>query len=138
MTVTKWEALDTVLSSEANEIAPDGSPVRVLARLDRGSMGHFTTPAGQTIRAVCHKTVDELWFVISGHGEMWRSDGTESSITPFAPGHSLAIPVGTIFQVRNVGQEDICVLGQTMPAWPDNSEATIEQGIWTPTMVSND
>jgi len=33
-------------------------------------MAHFHLPAGQVSRAVRHRTVEEIWFVLSGRGEM--------------------------------------------------------------------
>ena len=135
MTATSWEAMDVELDGAADEIAPDGSQVRVLSRVPRGSMGHFTISARQTIRAVRHKTVDELWFVLEGDGEMWREMDGQSSVTTFKSGVSLVIPVGVTFQVRNTGDSDICVIGQTMPAWPNNDEAEYVDGPWTPTLL---
>jgi hypothetical protein len=38
-------------------VAPDGSDVRVLLRLSRGSMAHFELGAGRVSRAVAHRTV---------------------------------------------------------------------------------
>lgn len=136
MTGISWQDLDVSLKFAADEIAPDGSQVRILSRLDRGSMGHFTIPAMQTIRAVRHKTVDEIWYVLQGEGEMWRALAEESSVAQIAAGDSLAIPVGTVFQVRNLGHEDLCVIGQTMPAWPGNDEAEYVDGPWEPTLLN--
>ena len=65
-----------LLPDAPDAIAPDGSQVRVLLRLDGGSMAHFRLAAGQVSRAVAHHAVDELWYVLSGHGQMWRRQGT--------------------------------------------------------------
>ena len=48
-------------------VAPDGSDVRVLLRLGAGSMAHFELAAGRVSRAVAHRAVDELWYVLGGH-----------------------------------------------------------------------
>jgi mannose-6-phosphate isomerase-like protein (cupin superfamily) len=53
--------------------APDGSDVRVLLRLGRGSMAHFELAAGRVSGAVAHHAVDELWYIVAGQGHMWRS-----------------------------------------------------------------
>jgi mannose-6-phosphate isomerase-like protein (cupin superfamily) len=76
-------------------IAPDGSEVRVLLSLSAGSMAHFRLPAGRISLAVRHRTVEEIWYVVAGTGEMWRSDGAREEITTLAPGSCLTIPVGT-------------------------------------------
>jgi mannose-6-phosphate isomerase-like protein (cupin superfamily) len=68
----------TMLLPDASDaIAPDGSQVRVLLRLDGGSMAHFGLAAGQVSRAVAHHAVGELWYVLSGHGQMWRRRGDQ-------------------------------------------------------------
>jgi mannose-6-phosphate isomerase-like protein (cupin superfamily) len=124
------------LADLPDEIAPDGSQVRLLLAMRGGSMAHFTIPQGHTIRAVKHQTVDEMWYIVGGRGVMWRSfDGTQKEIE-LKPRLAVSIPVGTIFQVKNEGTNDLCVIGQTMPAWPGNDEAIICAGPWQPT-VSN-
>jgi mannose-6-phosphate isomerase-like protein (cupin superfamily) len=122
------------LPNDADEIAPDGSEVRLLLTLDGGGMAHFTIPAGHTIRAVRHQTVEEIWYIVSGRGDMWRSLGDAESVVTLEPGLAVSIPVGTTFQVKNTGTDDICVVGQTMPAWPGNDEAIVSEGPWTPTL----
>ena len=80
-------------------IAPDGSEVRVLARLAGGSMAHFRLPAGAVSRAVVHRTVEELWYFVGGRGRMWRHDGEREEIVEARPGVSISIPVGTALPV---------------------------------------
>ena len=60
----------SLLPSQPTIIAPDGSDVRVLLALAGGSMAHFELKAGATSRAVAHRTVEEIWFIVSGRGEM--------------------------------------------------------------------
>jgi hypothetical protein len=70
--------LSDVRSIEAAEAvpAPDGSTVRPLCLIpDAGSFAHFELEPGMTSRAVSHATVQEIWYVIAGTGEMWRSRG---------------------------------------------------------------
>ena len=42
------------LPGTPDAVAPDGSDVRVLLRLGRGSMAHFELAAGRVSRAVAH------------------------------------------------------------------------------------
>jgi mannose-6-phosphate isomerase-like protein (cupin superfamily) len=63
-------------------VAPDGSDVRVLLALTAGSMAHFELAPGETSRAVCHRTVEEIWFFLGGRGEMWRREGDHEEIVP--------------------------------------------------------
>ena len=54
------------------EIAPDGSRVHPLLALASGSMAQFELDGGQVSRAVRHRSVEEIWLVLSGRGEIWR------------------------------------------------------------------
>ena len=103
------------LPVEYDAIAPDGSEVRVLLALTGGSMAHFTLPPGQTSTAVTHRTVEEIWFFLSGRGEMWRKQEGQEEIVALASGVCLTIPLGTHFQFRSFGDEALAALGVTMP-----------------------
>ena len=81
-------------------LAPDGSEVRILLSLDRGSMAHFQLHPGQVSRAVRHRSVEEIWYVVSGSGEMWQSSGGQEEIAALSAGTCLTIPVGVAFQFR--------------------------------------
>jgi mannose-6-phosphate isomerase-like protein (cupin superfamily) len=59
-------------------VAPDGSDVRVLLRLGRGSMAHFELAPGRVSRAVAHRAVEELWYILAGQGQLWRRQGLRS------------------------------------------------------------
>ena len=67
------------LPTERDDIAPDGSDIRILLRLDRGSMAHFELAPGRTSGAVAHRTVDEVWYVMQGVAR--GGAGTESGRT---------------------------------------------------------
>jgi mannose-6-phosphate isomerase-like protein (cupin superfamily) len=59
------------LPTEPDAIVPDGSAVRILARLSGGSIANFQrTPRDISCR--CSSRCREIWFVLSGRGEMWR------------------------------------------------------------------
>jgi hypothetical protein len=49
------------------------------------------------------------------------------------PGVSIDIPVGTAFQYRCTGTEELRFLCITMPPWPGDAEATVIEGPWAPT-----
>jgi mannose-6-phosphate isomerase-like protein (cupin superfamily) len=123
---------DRMISDAPDAIAPDGSEVRVLARTERGSMAQFTLPAGKISVAVAHRTVEEVWFFVSGQGQFWRKTEGHEEIVAIRPGLSIAIPVGTHFQFRNDGAEPLVAIGTTMPPWPGMDEAFVVQGKWTP------
>jgi mannose-6-phosphate isomerase-like protein (cupin superfamily) len=110
--------------------APDGSDVRLLVSSGSGSMAHFSLAPGAISTAVCHRTVEELWFVTAGDGQMWRSAEGVEDIIDLAPGISLSIPVGTSFQFR-AGRTPLEAVAVTMPPWPGMDEAYVVDGLWT-------
>lgn len=118
------------LPAHPDVIAPDGSDVRVLARTERGGMAHFELAPGRASDAIRHLTVDEIWFVLSGRGEIWRKQGGREEIVTLEPGVSLTIPVGTHFQFRATGDEALSAVGVTMPPWPGDKEAVPVPGKW--------
>ena len=103
------------LPLEPTVTAPDGSDVRVLLRLSGGSMAHFQLAEGRTSRAIAHRTVDELWYVLAGRAQMWRSKDAHEEIVMLEPGTSISIPVGTSFQFRSLGPGPFSAVGVTMP-----------------------
>jgi mannose-6-phosphate isomerase-like protein (cupin superfamily) len=122
-------------------LAPDGSEVRVLAASARGSMAHFTLGPGECSIAVRHRTVEELWYVVEGAGEMWRRNDLDEHgeqderFVDLHPGLSLAIPVGTAFQFRASAAATLRIVGVTMPPWPGDDEAVVVDGPWAPTVT---
>lgn len=117
-----------------DEIAPDGSSVRRLQRLAGGSMAHFELPAGATTTAIRHATVDEIWYFVSGRGEMWRRDADRQEQTVVHAGASVTVPAGTAFQLRAVAAEPLVAVAVTMPPWPGEDEAAVVAGPWPPTV----
>ena len=115
-------------------VAPDGSDVRNLLRLGRGGMAHFELAPGQTSVPEAHHTVEEIWYFLSGRGEMWRKLGDQEEVVPVDPGVCITIPVGTRFQFRSFGYEPLAALGVTMPPWPGEEEAYFVEGKWEPTV----
>ena len=63
------------LVAQPDAMAPDGTVVRLLLSLGGGSMAHFELPAGSVSHPVTHRTVEEIWFIVSGRGSIWRSPG---------------------------------------------------------------
>ena len=115
-------------------VAPDGSDVRVLLQLAGGSMAHFELAPRRTSTAVTHRSVEEIWFVLSGRGEMWRRQGEHEAIVTLQAGVCLTIPHGTHFQFRALGETPLAAVGVTMPPWPGEGEAIVVPGPWTPSV----
>ncbi len=124
----------TTLPDHPDRKSPAGADIRLIMDGDTGDMIHSTVPPHQTNKATVHSTVSEFWYVLEGHGEIWRDNGSEHAITTLLPGTSIDIPVGTAFQYRNVSDVDLKFICVTMPPWPGASEATHLDGAWTPTV----
>ena len=122
------------LPRHPDAVAPDGSDVRVLLQLPAGGLAHFELAAGQTSVAVRHRSVEEVWYFLSGQGEMWRRCGDNEAVVTVSSGVCITIPTGTAFQFRAVGEEPLAALGATMPPWPGTGEAEIVAGRWEPTV----
>ena len=97
-------------------------------------MAHFELPPGQISTAVTHKTVEEIWYILSGRGEMWRKMGEDEQIVALSEGLCLTIPLGTHFQFRAIEDEPLAAVAITMPPWPGEGEAQIVPGKWQPTV----
>jgi mannose-6-phosphate isomerase-like protein (cupin superfamily) len=118
------------IATAPDAIAPDGSEVRVLCRTARGSLAVFTLPRGAVSKAVSHRTVEEIWYVISGSGRLWRRLGEKEEIIKLRPGTSLTITTGTHFQFRSDADDLLTIIGATMPPWPGGGEAFSVAGKW--------
>ena len=118
------------LPTERTVVAPDGSDVRVLLGLASGGMAHFELGAGRTSSAVTHRTVEEIWFIVSGRGQMWRKQGDREETIALEAGICLTIPLGTHFQFRASSTEAMAAVGITMPPWPGDDEAVSVAGPW--------
>ncbi len=124
------------LGAEPDTTAPDGTAVRLLLSLRGGSMAHFELPAGAVSHAVSHRTVEEIWFVTSGRGRIWRRQDDLERIEALSPGAALTIPLGTAFQFRAEGDAPLAFVAITMPPWPGMEEALPAEGPWAPTVAA--
>ncbi len=115
------------LPENYSHLAPDGSEIRSLA--GNGLCAHCMLPPGKVSRAVRHKTINEIWYVISGEGEFWN-EAANPPVQKLRPGASLMIPRQTAFQFRNNSNEPLCILLFSATPWPGESEAMPAKGNW--------
>lgn len=125
-------------------IAPDGSEVRLILTDAHGatrcSVVEVSIAPGQVSRPVRHHTVEEVWYVTAGAGEVWRCPPEKSAleIAPIAvaPGDALVIPTGWSFQFRAAPDTALRFICVTMPPWPGMNEAVAvaEGGPWAPSL----
>jgi len=122
------------LPKQTDAKSPAGADIRFLIDGETGNMIHSTVPPHQINKATVHSTVHEFWYVLEGHGEIWRDNGMKSCVTVLVPGTSLDIPARTAFQYRNVSNSDLKFICIDMPPWPGDLEATYVDGKWQPTI----
>jgi len=118
------------LGEEYNVLAPDTTEIRLLVSTSRGSLVHGTLPPGRVSLAVAHRTVEEVWYVTAGRGQVWRKQGDQELIVDVEPGTALTIPTGVHFQFRNTGSEPLRFVMCTMPPWPGEQEAVRVPDHW--------
>ncbi|MCY4145856.1 MAG: cupin domain-containing protein [Chloroflexi bacterium] len=120
-----------ILPEAYDALAPDGSEIRLLHSLGKASVVHCRLPAGAVSTPVRHRTVEEVWVILAGAGEVWRRQGNREETLAVAPGTSLTIPLGTHFQFRALGAAPLDILIATSPPWPGEDEAVrLETGCW--------
>lgn len=122
--------VSTTPAAAYDVLAPDGSEIRFLPQLAGGSMVHCTLPPGAVSLAVTHRTVEELWYVLAGAGELWRAQDGREQVVPLLPGTAHTIPLGAHFQFRNPGAEPLAFVIVTMPPWPGMDEAVRVTDHW--------
>jgi mannose-6-phosphate isomerase-like protein (cupin superfamily) len=111
-------------------LAPDGSEIRELLRGRGGNMAHCVLPPGGVSLATTHRTVEEIWYCLSGQGQVWRKLGEVEQVTDLQPGTTLSIPTGTHFQFRNTSRDPLCILIACTPPWPGAQESVMISGYW--------
>lgn len=122
--------------------APDGSQIRLLAdgrnAARKSSLVEVTLPTGQVSRPVYHRTVEEIWYILEGEGQVWRCPPGAGAVPPQAvsPGDALVIPTGWRFQFAAAADAPLRFLCHTTPPWPGESEAAPAErgGLGEPTV----
>jgi len=131
--MSSWQ---TRLTPDAYDVlAPDGSEIRLLAEVRGASMVHCTLRPGQVSVAVRHRTVEEIWYVVGGAGELWRRDSESDieEVIELRPKLAITLPLGTSFQFRATDDEPLEFACLTIPPWPGPDEAVAVAGRWPPT-----
>src|ERR1700757_2175473 len=100
MSVDSWKSMRLPASPTVK--APDGSDVRVLLAGSRGSCAHFELAGGQTSTAVVHRTVEEIWFFLTGRGQMWLAPAEgDGGVIDVLTRDSLTTPPGAPLHFRS-------------------------------------
>lgn len=112
------------LKREHDYVGPNGSQIRLLVSGALGGLAHCELPPGKSSGAVTHRSVEELWYVLEGSGEIWRAapDQERGEVHALRAGDSLRIRPNTTFQFRTTGDRPLKLLIATMPPWPAPDE----------------
>ena len=127
---------DIDLATAVRVTAPDGSTVHLLGAVEGAGTAIFELGPGAVARAVHHPRVEEVWFVLSGHGQLWRRHALsdQGAFSDLVPSRSLVLTRGTTFQWRCDGVEPLRIVGTTSPAWQGPQDAQAVDGPWEPTV----
>lgn len=119
------------VSKEKPFISDDGSVIRNLTPMGNVQSVHCSLPKGGVIQASRHKTVEQIWYVISGEGEMWLKDqdGLETE-SKLAPGTAITVPLGYAFQFRNTGKKDLEIFIVNTTPWSGDGELIPVENHW--------
>lgn len=105
-------------------IAPDGSLIWELGEDPTGGLAICELPPGKSSSPVWHRSVEEIWHVMQGHGEIYQQTPSgESRVSPLRPSTSVYIAPQETFQFRNTSLAPLVMLLLTTPAWPGTAEA---------------
>ncbi len=127
----------TVQMPVPSEPAPDGSRIFPLVRTEQTSVGLIELRPDQITAPVYHLTIEEVWYVLEGQGQLWRQlDGHEETVDLQA-GTCVTIPTGAAFQFRSDGERPLRMLMMTIPPWPGPEEAVAADGKWVPGINQN-
>jgi mannose-6-phosphate isomerase-like protein (cupin superfamily) len=111
-------------------VAPDGSEIRPLLECEAGGFAHCTLKQGACAKAIEHRAVDEIWFVLGGKGMIWRRNEAGQATEDLRPGRCITIPVGTSFQFRSEPDSPLRIGIGTFPKWRGDDEALMVDGPW--------
>jgi mannose-6-phosphate isomerase-like protein (cupin superfamily) len=121
MAEEEWETKR--LPERYDAIAEDGSEIRQLFATSHASVVHCTLPAGRTSFTTMNVGTEEMWYFLSGRGELWRAGKEEP--TPVEPNVAVTIPADVQFQFRSLSDEPLTFLCVTMPKWREGASVRV-------------
>jgi mannose-6-phosphate isomerase-like protein (cupin superfamily) len=111
------------------DVAQDGSRYDGLLSTANGSLSDCLLRPHATTRAMRHLAHDEIWYVRSGGGQVWRSNAEAEEVVTVTVGSCLTIPALTAFQFRTES-EALGFLIIQAPPWPERPGFEYVAGFW--------
>jgi mannose-6-phosphate isomerase-like protein (cupin superfamily) len=108
-------------------ITKDGSEIReLLAHRNSGirnqSLAEARVPPGATTAAHYHPKTEEIYYILSGKGQMQIGSERREVV----PGDAIAIPPGQIHQITNSGSDALTFLCCCAPGYEHDDTVLIE------------
>ena len=90
---------------------PHGSEIRPLidrttSPIEKCSLAEEILPVGAAVGAHFHRETEEVYYILSGTGEMTVGDETEK----VTAGDAVYIPVGNVHTLKNTGNEPMKIM----------------------------
>ena len=104
----------------------DGSEIRELlsyrnSAIRNQSLAEARLEAGQATTPHYHPRAEEIYFIVSGSGQM-RIDNEAQDV---GRGDAIAIPPGAVHQIVNTGNSDLRLLCCCAPAYEDSDTVLV-------------
>ena len=105
----------------------DGSTIReILAHrnscIRKQSLAEALVPPGCATTPHYHPQTEEIYFILTGHGEMQ----IEGEVQAVGPGDAIAIPPGMTHQITNRGNQELRFLCCCAPGYEHEDTVLVE------------
>ena len=116
------------LSRVTSFVTKDGSEIRELlahrnSSIRNQSLAEARVPPGATTTLHHHPQAEEIYYILSGQGEM-RIGPEKNSV---GPGDAVAIRPGSAHQITNVGRDVLVFLCCCSPGYEHDDTVLIEE-----------
>lgn len=108
-----------VVHEDQGAVVPDicGTAVEMInartAGSEKVSFAKLTIHPGQKSRRHFHKVTEEIYYILSGHGEV--TIGNE--LHPVKAGHAILLPIGVSHEIMNTGKNDLVFVCADAPVF---------------------
>ena len=115
------------LNEVAAFVGPDRAIIRELAAsrnssARKQSLAEVTIPVGGTVVEHFHKTIEELYYILTGTGLM----KIEDEVREVGPGDTVIILPGQRHKITNNGQAPLVFLACCSPEWTAEDQVLVE------------